>query len=131
MQLLKNRFIQFISAGVLNSLATYFVYLLSLNFFSYRLSYTLAFSLGVFFGYFLNVRFVFGVTATKRRFLWSIIIYLLIFSINLIMIDFFVIYCKIWVQFAPLAVAFFTSPIGFLLNKRKIGIPNEKNLSSQ
>jgi putative flippase GtrA len=119
MQLLKNKFFQFTGAGALNSLVTYFIYILSLNFFSYRFSYTLAFSLGIFLGYFLNVKFVFSVTATKRRFLWSIIIYLSIYSINLILIDFFVLYCKIWVQFAPLAVAFFTSPIGFLLNKRK------------
>jgi putative flippase GtrA len=54
------QFARFLVVGTANTLAAYAVYLLLLPFLDYRVAYTLAYAMGLVWGYLAHARFVFG-----------------------------------------------------------------------
>ena len=60
---------RFLVAGSVNTVGTYVLYLLLLQFFSYMMAFTISFVAGVCFGFVVNRRFVFNSDASWRSFL--------------------------------------------------------------
>ncbi|GGD14256.1 GtrA family protein [Aureimonas glaciei] len=57
---------RFLISGVLNTGTTYLIFLALLQFFSYRLAYSITYACGILIAYFLNSRFVFRKQYTVR-----------------------------------------------------------------
>ena len=72
---LKNKFIKFLSAGVINSVASYLVYLLLVLFLNYQASYAMAFVFGIALSFVLNTKFVFEVDQTIKKFVLFPLVY--------------------------------------------------------
>lgn len=70
------QFIRFLFAGGLNTLITYALYIIILNFTSYILAYSLAYGFGIVLSYYFNVYFVFRQKASLISFAKFPLVYL-------------------------------------------------------
>lgn len=117
MKNLNKEFLKFIVSGALNTLATYIIYLLLLNFISYSISYTVSYISGIFLSYYLNSLFVFKEKLSLKKFLKYPIVYIVQYIINLFMVFLFVEKMGFSARFVPLVVILITLPITYLLSK--------------
>ncbi|MNI85331.1 GtrA-like protein [compost metagenome] len=114
---MNKEFFKFIISGVLNTIATYLIYLLLLVFLEYSLAYTVSYLSGIFISYCLNTLFVFKEKISLKTFLKYPIVYVVQYVINLIMIFILVEHLGFSEQIVPLIVVVTTIPITFLLSK--------------
>jgi putative flippase GtrA len=70
------RFIGFVGVGVINTLATYFLYLIISQFISYQIAYAIVFFLGIGLSFWLNAHYVFNSDKTILRYILFALIYL-------------------------------------------------------
>ncbi|MNW45059.1 GtrA-like protein [compost metagenome] len=117
MRFLNKEFIKFVISGVLNTVATYLIYLMLLVFLEYSLAYTVSYLSGIFISYYLNTLFVFKEKISFKTFLKYPIVYVVQYTINLIMIFVLVEHLGLSEQLVPLIVVIITIPITFLLSK--------------
>lgn len=117
MKYLNKEFLKFIVSGVLNTLATYIIYLLFLNYIGYSISYTISYVSGIFISYYLNSLFVFKEKLSLKKFIKYPIVYIAQYLINLCMVFLFVEKLGLSAQIVPLVVILITLPITYLLSK--------------
>lgn len=113
----KKKFIVFLFGGLSNTVITYILYYLFINFFSYKISYTLAYLIGILYSYLFNSIIVFKSTISLFKFLKYpsiyIIQYLLSITIIYVSIEFF----YINKNYAPIISIILLIPVSFMLNK--------------
>ena len=113
----KNRFFRFLISGGLNTVLTYGLYLLLLQWMPYKISYTLTYVAGIVLSYVLNRVFVFQQHRGIRTALLVPAVYfaqyLLSFLILWLWVDCFGLNQKL----GPLAVVILSLPITYLLTR--------------
>lgn len=115
---LKNRFIKFIGAGVINTVASYLLYVVLVLFLSYQISYAIAFVFGIILSFVLNTKYVFEVEQNIKKFVLFPLVYLVQYLLGAFMMTFIVEAIGINKFFAPLVVTVCLLPISYLLSKK-------------
>lgn len=115
---LKNKFLKFIGAGVINTIASYLVYLLLVLFLNYQISYAVAFVFGIVLSFALNTKYVFEVEQTFKKFILFPLVYLVQYLFGAFMMNFIIEILVINKIFAPLIVTVCLLPVSYLLSKK-------------
>ena len=111
---------RFIFWGGVNALAGYSIYALLIQRFSYLVSYTIAYILGIAISYFVNSKFVFD----KKLKLSKALKYPLVYVVHYLLSTVFL-YCLVQVLgvnklIAPLLILLVTVPVTFVLTRRVV-----------
>jgi len=114
---LNNEFIKFLSAGVINTVASYLVYISLVLFLSYQVSYAMAFVFGIVLSFVLNTKYVFEVDQTIKKFVLFPLVYFAQYILGAIMMDFLIELIGIDKFFAPLVVVIVLFPVSYILSK--------------
>lgn len=109
--------LRFLVAGVINSVAAYLVYLLLLRAFSYPVAYTISYLFGICSGYYVNVKFVFLSRPQVSTALRYPVVYLIQYTLAIILLYLFVSVFGIDKAFAPLLILFLTVPITYSVSR--------------
>jgi len=112
-----NEFYKFCIIGFLNTFFTYLLYLLLLNFISYRISYTVTYLAGIVFSFVFNAKYVFRAEITFLKFIVYPVVYLVQFLINYFVLYYCVERINIDEKFAAIVVIILAIPITFVLSK--------------
>lgn len=110
-------FARFILVGLVNTCATYLLYLLFLRWFDYRVGYTISFIVGIVIAYELNRVFVFQAKRAARSIAAVPLVYLLQYVIGLGIVAAAVTLLGIPRPYAPILSIAVTVPLTFLLNR--------------
>jgi putative flippase GtrA len=114
----QHEFLRFLLTGSINTTASWLVYLVLLNVGApYPLAYSFAYVFGIVFTYYLNTRWVFRVPMSWQTFLQFPLVYVVQYSISMVVLHILVKWLHFPVNFAPLAVIALTMPITFLLSR--------------
>lgn len=111
------QFFVFVIFGLINTGATYFLYLLLLNFMHYQIAYFLVYTFGIILAYDLNSRFVFRVKITARKSFYYPLIYIVQYMIGALLSYILVDLCEVPSRWSLLIVITILVPISYLLNK--------------
>ena len=106
--------LRFLVAGGLNTFLTLAVYQILLFWFSYPLSFTIAFLLGIIFTGFIYTRFVFTVQTTPHRFILNALYYLLSYTVSLFILDTIIRWMSINERIAMVLTVGCMVPVNFL-----------------
>jgi putative flippase GtrA len=117
--------IYFVLSGGLNTLATYLLYLLLLNFLHYQIAYATSFIAGILLSYVLSTRFVFRTTHSWVKFSLFPLVYLISYAAGAAVLALSVNRLGIDQRIAPLVSACVTLPLSFVLS-RLILVPPTK-----
>lgn len=104
--------------GVINTLISYVTYVTLLLYFPYSLSYTVAYTLGIFISYLLNTYLTFKTKVSIKKATMYPLVYLLQYLVGIVAIHFFVKIMNAPERFAIILVVLITFPVGFLLSKK-------------
>lgn len=115
---LKNKFIKFIGAGVINTIVSYLLYVVLVLFLSYQISYAISFVFGIILSFILNTKYVFEVEQTVKKFVLFPLVYLVQYLIGAFMMNFIVEIIEINKFFAPLLTTICLLPVSYLLSKK-------------
>jgi putative flippase GtrA len=115
---LKNKFIKFIGVGVINTIASYLVYVLLVLFFDYQVSYATAFVFGIILSFILNTKYVFEVQQTVKKFILFPLVYIIQYLLGAFMMNFIIETLEFNKFFAPLIVTICLLPVSYLLSKK-------------
>lgn len=116
-RVLQLRFIRFLVSGGLNTAATYGLYLFLLQWFSYRLSYTIAFSAGIVLAYFINRLFVFRSHSGVRTVVLLPVVYMVQYALGVAVLFVWIEVLGLAEKLGPLVVVAVTLPVTYLLSK--------------
>ena len=123
----KSSFARFVVSGGVNTALTYGLYLLLLQFFSYRISYTAAYAAGIALAYLLYRYFVFKASGGRYGPLWVALVYLLQYGLGLALV-------WLWVEgfyapavYAPLFAVAVSVPLTFVLSRWVFNTPPVAN----
>lgn len=115
--ILNNPFMRFLVSGGINTVTTWIMYLVLLNFVAYKISYTISYVIGIIFAYAINRFFVFK----SHRGLSSVIlfpfVYLFQYLFGLLIVWIWVEMLKMGVVFAPIISIVVSIPITYFLTK--------------
>ena len=100
---------------MLNTAVGYLVYLALFKYFSYALSYSIAFFIGLVFGFFLNLNLVFKKRASVRNALGYVFSMIASLLIGLLFMALFIEVLNIPESLAPILPAFFQAPLSFII----------------
>jgi len=114
----KNKFLKFTGVGIINTMASYAVYLFLIFFFSYQISYIVAFVSGVALSFVLNSKYVFEVQQTLRKFTLFPLVYLVQYLLGALLMDVIIEVLGVSKFFAPLFVIICLTPVSYLLSKK-------------
>jgi putative flippase GtrA len=109
--------IYFVLSGGLNTLATYLLYLLLLNFLHYQIAYATSFIAGILLSYVLSTRFVFRTTHSWVKFSLFPLVYLISYAAGAAVLALSVNRLGIDQRIAPLVSACVTLPLSFVLSR--------------
>lgn len=123
---LKNKFIKFIGAGVINTIASYLVYVFLVLFFNYQISYAVAFVFGIGLSFVLNTKYVFEVKQTFKKFSLFPLVYLIQYLLGALMMDFVIELVGINKFLAPLVVTGCLLPVSYFLSKKILVRKNDE-----
>ena len=115
---LKNKFIKFIGAGAINTVASYLLYVILVLFLSYQISYAISFVFGIILSFILNTKYVFEVDQTIKKIVLFPFVYLVQYLLGAVMLNFIVELIGINKFFAPLIVTICLLPVSYLLSKK-------------
>ncbi len=115
---LENKFFKYVSVGVLNTIATYLLYLLLLSFSNYTVSYTIAYIGGIALSYLLNLKYVFKEKGSKEKMTIYPLIYLFQYIIGVFILYIAIDKIQIDKEFAPIVVVIITLPLTYILTKK-------------
>ena len=115
---LKNKFIKFIGVGVINTIASYLVYILFALFLDYQIAYAIAFVFGIILSFVLNTKYVFEVQQTIKKFLLFPLVYLIQYLLGAGMMSLIVEIFEINKFIAPLIVTMCLIPVSYLMSKK-------------
>ena len=112
------QYVKFLLYGGLNTLFTYFIYLLLSTFLYFQLAYFLAYVSGIVMAYFLNLRFVFKESNSLGKIIIYPFIYAAQYFIGAVMLHFFVNVFEISKLLSPILVAVILVPTSYGMNKK-------------
>jgi putative flippase GtrA len=115
--LLRSRFFRFLFSGTINTVVSYAVYLGALQFLSYKVSFSLAYVVGVGSSYLLNRVFVFQQHRGLRSVALLPLVYLSQYLFGLLILWVLVDKLSLSEVFAPLLVTVVTIPFTYLLTR--------------
>ena len=110
-------FIRFIIIGCVNTLSSYMVYLIGLMFFSYIISYTIAYVIGILISYYLNSTFVFRSKISMSKLVQFPLVYLVQYFFGVAILYVCVNAFYLNKAIAAIIVVIFSLPITFLLSR--------------
>lgn len=116
-RIFKKDFARFLLSGGFNTVVTYGLYLLILNFLAYRESYTIAYVAGIVLAYSLNRYFVFKSHNGVRSVALFPLIYLVQYLASLLVLWVWVEKLGLDDRLAPLIAIAITVPLTFVLSK--------------
>lgn len=114
---INKEFLFFLIIGIANTVITYSLYLILLNFLSYFFAYTISYIVGIFCSYFLNSKFVFKAKISLKKVLKYPIVYIVQYLIGLLLVFLLVDLFHLKKELAPSIVIILTIPITYLLSK--------------
>ena len=115
---LKNKFIKFIGAGVINTVVSYLLYVILVLFINYQISYAISFVFGIILSFLLNTKYVFEVEQTIKKFVLFPLVYLVQYLLGAFMMNYIIEIIEFNKFFAPLVVTVCLLPISYLLSKK-------------
>lgn len=115
---LKNRFLKFIGAGVINTIASYLLYVIVVLFLSYQVSYAISFIFGIILSFILNTKYVFEVKQTLKKFVLFPFVYLVQYLLGAFMMNYIIEIIEVNKFLAPLVVTVCLLPVSYLLSKK-------------
>jgi putative flippase GtrA len=110
------QFIKFIIVGGANTVISYITYLILLNFFNYKLAYTLCYIVGITVSYILHARFTFQKQYALKSAIVYPFVYMVQYLINLAILHIAVENFHINPQISFIIATLITVPIVFLLS---------------
>lgn len=110
-------FRRFLLSGAFNTAATYAIYLALLLVLPYAISYTIAFCAGIVIAYVLTRSFVFRVNGSVSTVFTFPLIYLVQYLTGIAVVSAWIELFGGAVTIAPIAAAFVTVPLTFILSK--------------
>ncbi len=114
---IKNTGTRFVIAGGFNTLITYILYLLLVQFLTYRVAYTATFLTGIVLSYLLNAIWVFSSTLAAKSAIAYPFAYMVQYFLGIMMLSLLVESFGIDKHLAPLIVITVTIPIMYTLTK--------------
>ena len=117
MKFTNKQFIKFVIVGIINTTVTYVIYLLIISYINYNIAYSLAYIIGILLSYFLNAKHVFNKKINIRSFLKFPLVYLIQYLLNIILMNFFIIYLNVHINIAPALIIIISVPITFFLSR--------------
>lgn len=120
----------FLVCGGLNTLLTYVLYILFLRLMSYKLSYSVAYVLGIVISYYLNSRFVFREPVSLGKLLQYPVVYIVQYLLGIAVLYICVDLLSMNKWLAPAVVIAVSLPVTFLLSKFIIKRPAEASFRS-
>lgn len=114
----RSLFMRFLLSGAFNTVATWLLYLLLIQFVPYRLGYSIAFAAGIALAYILSRHFVFRRKGGAAAVAVFPLIYLLQYLLGLGIVSAWVEVLGWHEALAPLAAVALTVPITFVLTRR-------------
>lgn len=116
-QVWRNSFVRFLASGGINTLASYLVYLLLLEFLSYRVSYTIAYASGIALAYVMYRYFVFKSSGGRLGPIFVVLIYAIQYLLGLALVTVWVGWLRLPAALAPLFAVALSLPLTFVLNR--------------
>ena len=110
-------FIRFLMSGGVNTVITYALYLVFIQFLPYKISYTITFTAGIVLAYSLNRFFVFRVKASLSKMGLFPFIYLIQYFLGLGVVVLWVEVLHWQKELAPLSAVITTIPVTFILSR--------------
>ena len=110
-------FLRFLVAGLINTGASYVVYLLLLSALGYEAAWAGAYAAGILVAYVLNSRFVFGTPMTVRKALRYPLVYLAQYLVSAALLYALVTWLGVDARWAALIVLICSVPASFVLNR--------------
>src|SRR5665647_2305614 len=95
---------RFLVMGVLNTIATFGIYVVLKTVLDYQIAYLLAYVSGIVFAYFMNALFVFKKRVSLRTFIRFPFVYVVQYIAGAVLLELFVRVLGLSVTFAPLFV---------------------------
>lgn len=116
-KIFKQDLVRFLMSGGFNTALTYVIYLTLLMFFSYNISYTFSYLIGILLAYTLNRFFVFRSHQGFRSVIMLPLIYLAQYILSLAILWLWVERIQLDERLAPLAAIIITLPVTYALSK--------------
>ncbi|MBA1232723.1 GtrA family protein [Pseudomonas viridiflava] len=116
-KIFKQDLVRFLMSGGFNTALTYVIYLTLLMFFSYNISYTFSYLIGILLAYTLNRFFVFRSHQGFRSVIMLPLIYLAQYILSLAILWLWVERIQLDERLAPLAAIIITLPVTYTLSK--------------
>lgn len=118
--------VYFVVSGGLNTLATYLLYLLLLNFLHYQIAYATSFIVGILVSYALSTRFVFRTNHSWLKFALFPLVYLISYAAGAAVLAVSVSHLGVDQRIAPLVSACVTLPLSFVLSRLVLVPPKRR-----
>jgi len=109
--------VRFLLSGGINTVATYAIYLLLVQFLHYQVAYTVTYLIGIALGYALNVFWVFRSAPNVRSAIGYPLVYLAQYGLGIGLLWIFVDVLNIDQRIAPALVIVITLPIMYTLSR--------------
>jgi putative flippase GtrA len=110
------RWLRFLVGGMINTTFSYAIFLFLTNFFIYHLAYLIAFSLGIFFAYFVNAIYVFKIPPSWKGILSYPILYILQYLFSALLLGVLVEIFSVNFRIAPIIVILSQIPLSYVMN---------------
>jgi len=117
-----SQFLRYLVAGGVNTLATYVLLVALMRVLPYLVAYTTAYVLGIGLGYALQSRFVFGVPIAWRTALRFPLAYVAQYGFGALLLWLLVERIAVAPDLAAIVVVVASIPVGFVLNRRALGV---------
>ncbi|WP_291387534.1 MULTISPECIES: GtrA family protein [Achromobacter] len=111
------KFSRFLVSGAFNTAATYLIYLILLRIFSYQVSYSIAYALGIILAYVLNRIYVFKSHRGLASAFMMPVVYAVQYGMGMVVIYLWVDVLLLSAKVAPLIAVAVTIPITYLLSR--------------
>jgi len=112
-----NSFFRFILSGGINTAFTYAIYLISLRFLNYKISYSIAYISGVILSFILNRFFVFATHKGIKSIILYPFVYVFQYFFGLFIVWLWVSELKLAPEIAPIVSIILTIPLTFILSR--------------
>jgi putative flippase GtrA len=112
----KARFVRFLFSGGVNTIVSYSVYLIGLQFFSYQVSYTIAYVTGIMVAFLLNKLFVFESSRKWSSIILFPVVYIAQYIFGIFFLWLLISQLGMKVELGPLVVAILTIPLTYWLS---------------
>lgn len=115
--IMENYLFRFLIMGVLNTIATFSIYVALKTALDYQIAYLLSYVSGIVFAYLMNALVVFKKRVSLRTFIRFPLVYVVQYVAGAILLELFVRVLGLSVTFAPLFVIILTLPLTFFLSR--------------